>query len=101
MNIVLDAGAEDMTKEGDDYEITTDPSAFLAVTEALEKAGIKTISAEISLIPLAPVPVNDKNLANTILRFVADLEESDDVQNVYTNMDMSDEVMAEIEKQAD
>jgi YebC/PmpR family DNA-binding regulatory protein len=100
MTVVLDAGADDMTKEGDVYEILTDPAAFVAVTEALEKAGIKTISAEVSLIPLAPIPVNDKNLANAILKFVADLEEHDDVQNVYTNMDMSDEVMAEIEKQA-
>jgi YebC/PmpR family DNA-binding regulatory protein len=100
MSIVLDAGAEDMTNTGDAYEVLTDPAAFVAVTEALEKAGIKTISAEVSLIPLAPVPVNDKHLASSILKFVSDLEEHDDVQNVYTNMDMSDEVMKEMEAEA-
>ena len=99
MGIVLDAGAEDMTTQGEAYEILTDPAKFADVTEALEKAGIKTISAEVSLIPLMPVPVNDKQLASSILRFIADLEDNDDVQNVYSSMDMSDEVMKELEKQ--
>ncbi len=94
MGIVLDAGADDMTRDGDQFEILTAATAFGDVTEALEKAGIATLNAEVTLLPITAVPVADPGVAGSILKFVADLEESDDVQNVYTNMDMSDEVMA-------
>lgn len=93
MGIVLDAGADDMTRSDDEFEILTAATAFGDVVEALEKAGIATLSAEVTLLPVTPVPVTDPSVAGSILRFVADLEESDDVQNVYTSMDMSDEVM--------
>ena len=100
MEIVLNAGAEDMVKEGDEYNITTDPASFADVSEAVEKAGIKPISAEVSLIPLAPAKIAEKAKAEKVLRFVADLEDSDDVQNVYTNMDIDDAVLKELEKSA-
>lgn len=99
MELVLEAGAEDMTREEDRVEIITDPAAFPAVCDALGKAGIKTLSAEVSLIPIATVPVGDKKTADEILRLVNDLEDNDDVQNVFTNMEMSDEVMAEMAKE--
>ena len=100
MEIVLNAGAEDMIKDGDDYEVTTEPVAFADVCEAMEKAGIKTVSAEVSLIPLAQTKVTDKAKAQSVLNFVAALEDNDDVQNVYTNMDIDDAVLKELEKTA-
>jgi nitrite reductase/ring-hydroxylating ferredoxin subunit len=72
------------------------PAEFVDVTEALHNAGIETLSAEVSLVPTAPVPVTDKATAKSVLRFVEELEDNDDVQNVYTNMDVEDALMQEI-----
>jgi len=99
MDIVLNAGAEDMSRDGDQFEILTDPSAFAAVCEALEKAGLKTGSAEIRMVPELYVSVKDKALAKSVMKFVEDLEDNDDVQDVYTNMDIDDSVLAELEKE--
>ena len=99
MDIVLDAGAEDMTKDGEQYEILTDPATFADVTEAIEKAEITTQGAEVSLVPTAFVPVTDKSVASSVLKFVEALEDNEDVQGVYTNMDMADELMDELEKE--
>ena len=98
MGVVLDAGADDMTRDGDQFEIITEPATFNKVTEALEKAGIKTASAEVSFLPQAYVPVKDKAAAASVLRFIADLEDNDDVQNVYTNMDIDEKILKELEK---
>jgi transcriptional/translational regulatory protein YebC/TACO1 len=86
-----------MTRDGDQFEILTDPSAFYAVTEAQEKDGISALRAEVSLVPDTYVPVTEKNVAASVLKFVEALEDNDDVQNVYTNMDVSDEVLSELE----
>src|SRR3989339_453412 len=94
MEIVLNAGAEDMINDGGEYEVLTDPASFSAVSDALEKAGIKTMSGEISMVPMTQGPVSDKNVASAVMRFVNDLEDNDDVQNVYTNMDVDDKIMA-------
>jgi len=98
MNVVLEGGAEDMQKDGEQYEILTDPALFGHMVDALEKAEIKTTNAEVSLVPAIYVPVTDKAVASSVLRFATELEDSDDVQNVYTNMDVSDEVLKELEK---
>ena len=98
MAVVLDAGAEDLQRDGDQYEILTDPSPFADVMEALEKAEIKTAGGEVSLVPEAYVPVTDKTVASSVLRFVSDLEENEDVQNVYTNMDLDDAVLKELDE---
>ncbi len=97
MEIVLEAGAEDMQPDEDVYEILTDPVAFDAVVEALAKAEIKPRSAEVTLVPDTYVPVNDKSVAGSVLRFVEDLEDHDDVQNVYTNLDIDDATLKEME----
>lgn len=97
MDVVLNAGADDMTRDGDQFEILTSSSVFSDVMEALEKAAIKTSEAEISMVPMSYTPVTDKALAQSIMRFVSALEDNDDVQNVYTNMDISDEIMEQIE----
>lgn len=99
MDVILDAGAEDMKRDGDQFEILTDPSSFFQATESLEKAGIKTLSAEISLVPVTYVPVGDKTAVSSVLRFITELEDNDDVQNVYTNMDVDDKVLKELEKE--
>jgi transcriptional/translational regulatory protein YebC/TACO1 len=70
------------------------------VCDALEKAGHKTSGAEIRMIPELYVSVKDKALARSVLKFVEDLEDNDDVQDVYTNMDVDDSVIAELEKEA-
>lgn len=98
MEIVLEAGADDMTKDGDKYEVLTQPSAFSGVMDALEKAGIATEDSEISLVPLTMVPVADATAARSVMKFVADLEDNDDVQAVYTNMDVSDEIAGSLEE---
>ncbi len=96
MGVVLEAGAEDMTRDGDQFEIVTDPSTFADVTEALEAAGIPTLSADVSLVSETLVPVTDKATAASIMRFIEALEDNDDVQNVYSNMDVDDAIMQEL-----
>jgi YebC/PmpR family DNA-binding regulatory protein len=96
MGVVLEAGAEDMTRDGEQFEILTDPATFADVTEALEAAGIATLSADVSLVSETLVPVNDKATAASIMRFIEALEDNDDVQNVYTNMDVDDAIMQEL-----
>ncbi|MDA0576763.1 MAG: YebC/PmpR family DNA-binding transcriptional regulator [Verrucomicrobia bacterium] len=96
MGIVVEAGADDMSGDGTQYEILVAPALFTDVTDALEKAKIPTLSAEVTMLPMAPMQVSDAGVAGSILKFVSDLEDSDDVQNVYTNMDMTDEVLQAI-----
>ena len=98
MSLVLDAGAEDMQKDDGQFEILTDPASFADVMEALEKAGIKTSGGEVSMVPLNYVPVKDKAAASAVMRFVQDLEDNDDVQNVYMNMDVEAAVLQEMEE---
>jgi transcriptional/translational regulatory protein YebC/TACO1 len=99
MGIVLDAGAEDMSRDGDQFEILTDPSGLDAVTEALDKAGIKPAHAEVRMVPDVYVEVKDKALAKSVMKFVEDLEDNDDVQDVFTNMNVDDAVLKELEKE--
>jgi YebC/PmpR family DNA-binding regulatory protein len=97
MEIVLEAGAEDMKQDGDQFEILTETGTYQDVVDALQKAGIATLSAEIPLVPDTGVRVSDKAQATSVLRFIDDLEDCDDVQNVYSNMVADDEVLKEIE----
>lgn len=96
MDIVLSAGAEDMVAEGDSFEIITEPEAFSDVTAALEDANIPTISAEVTMLPIVETPVEDPAVAKAIFRFVEMLEDNDDVQEVYMNMSVEDELMTQI-----
>jgi YebC/PmpR family DNA-binding regulatory protein len=96
MDVVLEAGADDMLNDGDQFEILTDPSVFNEVCDAVEAAGIEAINKEVTLLPTLPVEVTDANTARSVLKFVATLEDNDDVQNVYSSMDLTDDVMAAI-----
>jgi YebC/PmpR family DNA-binding regulatory protein len=93
MELALEAGADDMKRDGDQFEILCDPTVFVAVTLALEKADIKTQGAEVALVPMALVPVKDAGTASSIMRLIGDLEDNDDVQNVYTNMDVPEQIL--------
>jgi YebC/PmpR family DNA-binding regulatory protein len=96
MEVALEAGADDMKRDGEQFEILTDPGVFSDVVDALGAAGIETLSAEVALVPDIYVPVAEKATASSVLKFVAALEDNDDVQNVYTNMDVDDALMQEI-----
>ena len=91
----LEAGAEDITESGDQWEIVCSPGDLAAVRAALEAAEITVAQAEVSQIASISVPVEAGN-ASKILRLVDALEDLDDVQAVYANFDIPDEVLAEI-----
>ncbi len=93
MEVALEAGAEDIELDGEQYEILTDPSVFADVCDALEAAAIPVAGKEVTLLPTMTAPVAEVAQARSVLKFVAALEDNDDVQNVYTNMEMTDEVM--------
>lgn len=99
MEVALEAGADDMERDGDQFEILTDPKVFGDVCDALEKAEIETDTKEVTLLPQLPAIVEDVSTARSVMRFIEALEDNDDVQNVYTNMDMSEEVLAEVSKE--
>ncbi|MFH0953328.1 MAG: YebC/PmpR family DNA-binding transcriptional regulator [Verrucomicrobiota bacterium] len=98
MELVLEAGAEDLNKDGDQFEIVSDPAQFMNVVDALNKAGIAMQSSEITLLPGAYIPVSDKSKAGALIRFVEDLEDLDDVQNVYMNFDIAPEILEALAK---
>lgn len=97
MNIALEAGAEDLKADGDQFEIISDPNDFDTVSDAITKAGIDMAESEITLIPDMVTEVADVEQAQSIMKFVEALEELDDVQDVYTNFDISDEIAAQLE----
>lgn len=98
MMLALDAGADDVVNTGDTFEIYCTPDTFAPICDALEKAGISTVSAEAStLIPMSTTMVDDVAVARSVNKFVDALEDHDDVQNVYHNMEISDAVASQLE----
>jgi YebC/PmpR family DNA-binding regulatory protein len=95
MTIALDAGASDFNVQSDAYEITTEPHDFEAVKKAVVDAKIPTQSAEITMIPDVTVKLG-LEAAKSVLALVEALEDHDDVQNVYANFDIPDDVMKEL-----
>ncbi|SDQ47948.1 YebC/PmpR family DNA-binding transcriptional regulator [Quadrisphaera sp. DSM 44207] len=91
---VLDAGAEEVDGLGDAFEVVCEPSDLVAVRTALQDAGIEYDSAEVSFVPSTQVEL-DAEGASRVLRLVDALEDLDDVQNVYTNLEVPDEVLAD------
>ncbi|MGB6946673.1 MAG: YebC/PmpR family DNA-binding transcriptional regulator [Bryobacteraceae bacterium] len=89
MNLVLEAGAEDMRDDGEEWEVISAPEAHEAVLEAIKKAGIATASDEIAMVPKNLTKLEGKNAA-AMLRLSEALEEHDDVQNVYSNFDVDE-----------
>ena len=95
MNIVLANGGDDLNDEGDTWEILTDPSAFHAVLEAIQKAKIETSVAEITMIASTYTKLEGP-AANQMVRLLEALEDHDDVQNVYSNFDMDAKQLEEV-----
>ena len=90
--IALDAGAEDIKSEDDSYEIITEPQDFESVRNAVQEAGIEITLEEISMIPKTTVKLDGKE-ALQLLKIIGSLEDHDDVQNVYSNFDIPDELI--------
>ena len=95
MDIVLEAGAEDLKSEGDAFEITCAASSFEAVKSALEAKKIPVQTAEITMLPNSTVKV-DGEAAKQVLSLMEALEEQEDVQAVYANFDIPDEILEKI-----
>ncbi len=93
MSIVLESGAEDLKTEGDTYEVITDPKDLEKIKTKLHENNVPYQMAEITMLPQTTVKV-DKGLASQVLGLVEALEEHEDVQNVYANFDIPDEVLA-------
>ncbi len=97
MNIAIEAGAEDFFTEEEHYQILCAPNVFDKVRSALTKKGVKIESGELSMEPKNSVNVGDIETARKILTLVEELEDNDDVQNVYANFDIPDEILKKIE----
>ncbi|KAB8184409.1 MULTISPECIES: YebC/PmpR family DNA-binding transcriptional regulator [Microbispora] len=93
---VLDAGAEEVNDLGENFEVISEASDLIPVRKALQDAGIDYESAEMSFVPTLNVPL-DEDGARKIFKLIDALEDSDDVQNVWANFDVSDEVMEKVE----
>jgi YebC/PmpR family DNA-binding regulatory protein len=92
MDVVLDAGADDLRGDGSHWEVVSPPEAHEAVLEAIRKAGIETVSAQIVMLPKNTVKLEGKNAAS-MLKLAETLEEHDDVQSVYSNFDIDEKEM--------
>ena len=96
LEIVLEAGADEVNDLGDAFEVISEASDFVAVRKAIQEAGIEYDSAEASWVPNLQIPL-DADGARKMIRVVEALEDSDDVQDVFANGDISDEVLAELD----
>jgi YebC/PmpR family DNA-binding regulatory protein len=95
MEVALDGGAEDIVHAGDCFEVTCAPSEFSTVKQALQDAGIEISSSELAMVPQNTVTAEPET-ARKVLNLMEALEDQDDVQKVYTNFDIPDELMAEV-----
>ena len=92
MNLVIEAGGDDLRNDGGNWEVLSPPEAHFAVLETIQKANIPTVSAEIAMIPKNLVRV-EGNAAKTMLKLTEVLEDQDDVQNVWSNFDIDEKEM--------
>lgn len=93
MDLALEAGAEDVVEEENEFQVLTDPDDFISVKEALESADISFLDASVSMIPKNVVDVADEKTAKQVLKLLENLEDHEDVQNVHANFDIPDEIM--------
>ena len=95
LSAVLDAGAEEVNDLGEEFEVISEATDWMAVRGALEAAGIPMESSDTAFLPSVSVPLDDEN-GRKVLRLVEALEDLDDVQNVWANFDVSDEVLESV-----
>ncbi len=96
MLAALEAGAEDIADQGDSWQVTSPPTDLNAVRSALEEGGIAMTSSELTMLPTQTVPLSDESSAKQVLRLVDTLEDHDDVQAVYANFDIPDDVLQSV-----
>ncbi|MGC2169541.1 MAG: YebC/PmpR family DNA-binding transcriptional regulator [Acidimicrobiales bacterium] len=90
---IMEAGAENYEANGKNYTVTTEPHDVGAVRNELEGHGLKVLSADLTLVPQNTIPVSDESEAKKILRLMDAIDEHDDVQNVYANFDIDDDLL--------
>lgn len=95
MSVVLDAGAEDLRDDGENWEVLTDPSAYEGVLEAVKKAGFTPASSSVAFIPQNYIKLEGQQ-ATQMIRLVEALEEHDDVQSVHSNFDIDQKLLEEV-----
>ena len=95
VELVLEAGADDLADDGDQWRVTTEPNALAGVRAALEGAGVSLASADLSMVPQATVRV-EGGQARQVLNLIEALDDLEDVQAVHANFDVPDEVLAEV-----
>ena len=97
MMTALEAGADDIVEDGDEFQVLTEPAAFQEVLDALTEAGYKYEDAEVTMIPENKVVITDVNVAKKVMLLYDSLDELDDVQEVYSNFDIADEIMDQLD----
>jgi transcriptional/translational regulatory protein YebC/TACO1 len=97
MEVALEAGAEDLEDEGDTWRVTSPPSDLPAVRAALEEAGIAFDSADVTMLPTSTVPLETAEQAKSVLKLIDLLDDHDDVQDVYANFDIPDDILQTVE----
>lgn len=95
LEVIVEAGADDLRDSGDTWEVVTEPEDVQAVRKALEDAGITVGSSDVTMLPQNMVPVDAKH-AESVLRLFEALEDLDDVQDVFANFDIPEDVLAEV-----
>jgi YebC/PmpR family DNA-binding regulatory protein len=96
LEVGLEAGVEELTTEEDQYVITTSHDQLYAVAEALKQAGVTTDGQKFTFVPDTTVPIADETVAKQVLQLCDALEDDDDVQNVYSNLEIPDELLAKL-----
>ncbi len=94
--VVADAGADDVERDGDLFQVMCPPEQLTAVREAIADASLTVESAELSMVPKSTVAIQDETTARKVVRLVEGLEESDDVQGVYANFDIPEAVLESV-----
>jgi transcriptional/translational regulatory protein YebC/TACO1 len=91
--VAADGGADDVEPDGDVFQVTSAPEALSSVRSAIEAAGMQVESAELQLVPKVTVAVEDEAKARQVMRLIDALEDNDDVQDVYANFDIPEQVL--------
>jgi transcriptional/translational regulatory protein YebC/TACO1 len=91
--VAADGGADDIELDGDVFQVTSAPESLSSVRAAIEAAGFSVDSAELQLVPKTTVAVEDEGKARQVMRLIDELEDNDDVQDVYANFDIPEQVL--------
>jgi YebC/PmpR family DNA-binding regulatory protein len=98
MELALGAGADDMVREDDIFEISCSPEAYNELKSAIDEAGVEVESAELSMMPQNTITVDHADTARKILDMMEMFEDQDDVQNVYSNFDIPDKIIEQLDR---